>query len=175
MTSDTGATAGESFDRIRADLSDSALGYKIQALAAHVLLRLDYRIVEINRSGHPDIVAIRDGREFRFEIEAEVKGPRSRKLTDADFDSLTNMPGVTGYYALAINIPDPRWVVVSAQKLSRRVRGSPRSLLEALSDKSLSVAWTDEYTRLICDEWRRIKFASYAALCERALRGTHFD
>lgn len=171
MNSNASTSPGEYFDRIRSGLSDSALGYKIQALAAHVLVRLDYRIIEINRSGHPDIVASRSGREFRFEVEAEVRGPRLRKLTDADFDSLTSMPGASGYYALAINVPEPRWVLVSAEKLSRRVRSSPRSLLEAISDKSLSATWTDEYTELISNEWRWIKFASYSALCERALVG----
>ena len=171
MDSDVSATPGECFDQIRSDLSDSAFGYKIQALAAHVLLRLDYQIIEVNSSGHPDIVASRDGREFRFEVEAEVGGPRLRKLTDADIVSLTNMPGVTGYYALAISVPAPRWVLVSAQKLTRRERSSPRVLLEALSDKVLSAAWTQEYTQLICNEWRQIKLASFAVLCERALTG----
>ena len=126
---DAGAT--ECIDRIRSDLSESAFGFKVQALAGHVLLRLGYQIVEINSSGHPDIVARRDGKTFCFEVEAEVSAPRLRKLTDADFASLMNASGVTGYYALAIRVPKPRWVVVPAAKLSRRVRGSPKALLEA--------------------------------------------
>lgn len=154
-----------------ADLSESAVGYKIQSLAAHVLLRLDYQILEINSTGHPDIVASKDGREYRFEIEAEVKGPRLRKLTEADFASLIKTPGVTGFFALAIHVPEPRWILVSAQTLSRRLWGSPRSLLEAIGDKSLSAEWTDEYTRIINDQWRWIKHASYSAVRDKALLG----
>lgn len=171
LNSNASSTPSKCIDRIRSGLSGPAFGFKVQALAAHVLLRLDYQILGVNSSGHPDIVAYRDGTEFRFEVEAEVSGRHLRKLTDADLDSLTDMPGVIGYYALAISVPAPKWVLVSAQKLARRARSSPRSLLEALSDKLLSEAWTDEYTRLICNEWRWIKLASYAALCERALAG----
>ena len=70
------AVARECIERIRSSISPSEFGYKIQALAAHVLLRLGYRIDSINQSGHPDIVAVRNGGEFRFEVEAEVTGPR---------------------------------------------------------------------------------------------------
>ena len=73
--------ASECLERIRSEASATAFGYKIQAIAAHVLLRLDYRIVKVNRTGHPDIVSTKNGKEFRFEIEAEVVGPRTRKLT----------------------------------------------------------------------------------------------
>lgn len=166
---DAGAT--ECIDRIRSDLSESAFGFKVQALAGHVLLRLGYQIVEINSSGHPDIVARRDGKTFCFEVEAEVSAPRLRKLTDADFAPLMNASGVTGYYALAIRVPKPRWVVLPAAKLSRRVRGSPKALLEALSDKALSAAWTYEYVKLLCIACRQIKLASFNALRERALAG----
>lgn len=171
MNSGASESPRELVDRIIAELSDSALGFKVQALAAHVLLRLGYQIAEINNSGHPDIVASKDGTEYRFEVEVEVKGPRLRKLTEADFDSLTGSPGAIGYFALAIHIPEPRWVLVSADTLSRRVGSNPRSLLEAISDKSFSAAWTDEYTQIIRNQWRWIKHASYSAICDRAYVG----
>ena len=75
------AAASECLQRIRAGTDASGFGYKIQALAAHVLVRLGYRVKEVNSSGHPDIAAARNGREFRFEIEAEVAGP-PRSPTD---------------------------------------------------------------------------------------------
>ena len=166
-----GSEATECIDRIRSSLSDSAFGFKVQALAGHVLLRLGYRVVEINSSGHPDIVASRDGKTFCFEVEAEAGAPRLRKLTVADLASLTNVPGIIGYYALAISVPTPRWVLVPAAKLNSRARSSPKALLEALSDKALSAEWTREYGQLLFDSCRQIKLASFSSLRERALAG----
>ena len=51
--------ASDCIENLRLSISPVEFGYKVQALAAHVLLRLDYRVEEINRSGHPDIVATR--------------------------------------------------------------------------------------------------------------------
>ncbi len=163
--------ASKCIEQIRSGLSESAFGFKVQALAGHVLLRLGYRIVEINSSGHPDIVACRDGRTFYFEVEAEVATPRLRKLTAADLGTLTNAPGVVGYYALAASVPTPRWLLVPAAKLTGRARSSSKALLEALSDKAFSAAWTWEYVRLLHVACRQIKLASFNALCERALAG----
>ena len=171
LSSCASTEASECIDRIRRSLSESAFGFKVQALAGHVLLRLGYRIDEINNSGHPDIVARRDGRIFYFEVEVEAGATRLRKLTDADLASLIDTPGVIGYYALAISTPTPRWVLVPAAKLTSRARSSPKALLEALSDKPVSAAWTCEYVQLLSVACRQIKLASFNALCKRALAG----
>ena len=118
--------ASECIERIRSSVSPVKFGYKIQALAAHVLLRLGYQIDAIKRSGHPDIVAVRNGREFRFEVEAEAFGPRPRKLTAADLASLTEAPNIVGYYALAISFPKPYWVLVPASILARQNSACPK-------------------------------------------------
>lgn len=136
-----------------------------------MLLRLGYRIDEINSSGHPDIVARRDGRIFRFEIEVEAGATRLRKLTDVDLASLTGPPGVIGYYALAISIPTPHWLLVPAAKLTSRARSSPKALLKALSDKAMSAEWTYEYVQLLSVACRQIRLASFKSLCARALAG----
>ena len=161
----------ECIERIRSGISAVEFGYKIQAVAAHVLLRLDYRIDAVNRSGHPDIVAVRDGREFRFEVEAEAFGPRPRKLTAADFASLTEVPNIVGYYALAISFPKPCWVLVPASKLVRRTRPSSNILLEALSDKEYSEEWTREYVGLLQEASHQISLTSLGDLRRMALRG----
>ncbi len=152
--------------RLKADF-----GYKVQAIAAHVLLRLGYQIEAVNQSGHPDIVAVRHGMEFRFEVEAEVGSPRPRKLADADFASLLEVPNEFGYYALAISFPTPYWVLVSASKLYGRRRPSTNILLEALSDKEYSDEWTSEYLRLLNVSCRQIARASFNQLSELALQG----
>lgn len=163
--------ASECIDGIRSGLSESAFGFKIQALASHVLLRLGYKIDQINSSGHPDIVAHKDGTTYCFEIEAEIGTKRLRNLTEADFKSLIEPRGIVGYYALAVSIPTPHWLLVSAPKLIPRIRGSPKALIEALSDKTVSEAWTYEYGRLLCKAYRQIKLASFKTLSERALAG----
>ena len=155
---------------MRLNVSPAEFGYKVQALAAHVLLRLNYRVEKINQSGHPDIIVSRSMEELRFEIEAEVSGPRPRKLTDEDFASLIDLSGAIGYYALAISFPTPRWVVIPAERLKNR-KPSSNVLLEALSDRSFSAAWTFEYLKLLNEEGRRIQRASFTTLCERALAG----
>lgn len=165
----TGAT--DCVQRIRSGLTDSAFGYKVQALAGHVLLRLGYTVEEINSSGHPDIVARKGGNTYCYEVEAEVGATRLRRLTDADLASLTDPPGVMGYHALAINIPTPRWILVPASKLTSRARSSPKALLEALSDRELSEAWTHEYLQLLNVACRQIRLASFNVLSERALAG----
>ena len=163
--------ASECIERIRSSVSAVEFGYKIQAVAAHILLRLGYRIEAVNRAGHPDIVAIREGREFRFEVEAEAFGPRPRQLTAADFASLTEAPNIVGYYALAISFPKPCWILVPASKLVRRTRPSANMLLEALSDKEYSAEWTREYVRLLQNACRQIRLASFSDLCKMALEG----
>ena len=163
--------ASECLQRIRSDTTATAFGYRIQALAAHVLLRLNYRIVEVNRSGHPDIIGVKNGKEFRFEIEAEVMGPRTRRLTEADFSGLISGPNVVGYFALAVSFPRPYWVLVPASKLVRRNMPSGNALLEALSDREYSAAWTHEHTGLLQESCRKIRQASFNYLTQMALVG----
>lgn len=162
--------ASECIEDLRLSVSSSEFGYKVQAMAAHILMRLNCRIKEINQFGHPDIVAFRGAEELRFEIEAEVSGPRPRQLTNEDFDSLLDSSGAVGYFALAIGFPTPRWIVVPAERLVDR-KPSSNILLEALSDRDFSDAWTSEYLKMLNDACRRIRRASFASLCVRALSG----
>ena len=167
----TDSNAKECIERIYSSASSGEVGYKVQALAAHVLLRLGYQIKEVNHSGHPDIVAIRDGREFRFEVEAEVTGPRLRKLTEADLASLMEGPNVVGYYALAISSPEPYWVLVLASELAIRNSPSSNVLLEALSDREYSAEWTREYVRLLQNACQKIRLTPFSKLSCMALEG----
>ena len=162
--------ASDSIENLRLSISPVEFGYRVQALAAHVLLRLEYRVEEINRSGHPDIVATRGMEELRFEIEAEVVGSHPRQLTDDDFASLIKVSGAIGYFALAISFPTPRWILVPAQRLVGR-KPSSNVLLEALSDRDFSEAWTCEYISLLNEECRQIRGASFGTLRARALAG----
>ena len=46
------AVAADCLARLRSRVSAGEFGYRIQALAAHVLLGLDHRIEAINQKGH---------------------------------------------------------------------------------------------------------------------------
>ena len=125
-----GPAAIECLSRLRSRTSAGEFGYKIQALASHVLLGLNHRVVAVNPKGHPDLVSEKDGQEFRFEIEAEVIGARRRMLTSPDFAGLIS-PGIVGYYALAVSFPRPYWVLVPAQNLVCRKGPAGHALLKA--------------------------------------------
>ena len=146
-------------------------GFKIQAVAAHILLRLDHRVVQVNRTGHPDIVSLRDGVEYRFEVEAEVWGWRKRSLTADDFAGLVGGKGVVGYFALAVSFPKPYWVLVPTAVLDRRRAELGNALLEALSDKQLSIAWTQAHLALLEESGGLVRQRSFEYLRQLALAG----
>ena len=162
--------AASCLENLHLSVSSAEFGYKVQALAAHVLLRLNLGVEEVNRTGHPDIVATRGMDKLHFEVEAEVAGPRPRQLTEEDFKALTELPGGVGYFALAISFPTPRWIVVPADRLKHR-RPSSNVLLEALSDTDFSSAWTCAYIDLLRQECHRIRRASFRELCAKATLG----
>lgn len=171
-TNSVHGNAVDCLTRLRSKSSPAEFGYKVQALAAHVLLILDHRVVEVSPQGHPDIVSVKDGQEFRFEVEAEVIGSRRRMLTPSDIEGLHSDTGAIGYFALAVSFPRPYWVLVPAQRLARRSMPAGNALLEALSDKVLSSKWTDEYLLMVNRSCREILHRSFDQLVRRAQRGS---
>ena len=169
-TSAQHVAAVECLERLRSRTSAGEFGYRIQALAAHVLLGLNHRVVDVNHRGHPDIVSVKHGQEFRFEVEAEVIGSKRRMLTSSDFAGLMGSE-VVGYFALAVSFPRPYWVLVPARKLARRKAPAGHALLKALSDKALSSDWTHEYLSLIGRSCREVLDRSFDQLVQRAKTG----
>ena len=128
MTNSYHAGAVDCLMRLRSETSTGEFGYKIQAIAAHVLVTLSHRVVEVNNSGHPDIVSHKDGREFRFEVEAEVTGSRKHMLTRSDFEGLIGA-GIFGYFAFSGEL--------SATVLGVGTRTSARATEFACGERSL--------------------------------------
>ena len=164
------AVAVECLSRLRRKTSAGEFGYRIQSLAAHVLLGLNHRVEAVNARGHPDIVSVKGGQEFRFEVEAEVIGVKKPMLTSSDFAALMS-PGVVGFFALAVSFPRPYWVLVPAQRLARRKGPASHALLEALSDKAFSSDWTHEYLFMIGRSCREMLDRSFDQLARRAIDG----
>ena len=164
------AVAAECLRRLRSRTSAGEFGYKIQALAAHVLLGLNHRVSAVKPTGHPDVISVKGRQEFRFEVEAEVIGVKKTMLTSSDFAGLLR-PGVAGYFALAVSFPRPFWVLVPARRLVRRNRPAGHALLKALSDKGFSSDWTREYVSLIGRSCRDVLDRSCDQLVQRATDG----
>ena len=164
-----GVDARACLDRLLLESDDKIFGFKMQAVAAHVLLRLGHEVFEVNRFGHPDIVSLKDGVEYRFEVEAEVGEHRKRILEPADFVGLTKT-GAVGYFALAVSFPRPYWVVVPVLELIRR-GPSGNETLAALRDKLLSDAWTQSHLDLLGTSCSVVRKRSFEQLARRAVEG----
>ena len=162
--------AADCLEQLRSWVSPSEFGYRVQALAGHVLLGLGHSILEINQKGHPDLISEKGGQEFRFEVEAEVLARKPRMLTPSDVDGLTGSC-VEGYFAVAVSFPQPCWVLVPVQRLASRESPSGMALLRALSDKTFSAEWTNEYVSLIRRSSRDVIDRSYDQLVQRAMDG----
>ena len=165
-----GARAKACLDRLLLESDDQAFGFKMQAVAAHILLGLGHTVLDVKRVGHPDIVTLKDGVEHRFEVEAEVRGHRKRVLEEADFVGLTATDAV-GYFALAVSFPRPYWVVVPVRELIDRRASSGNATLEALRDPYLSEAWTDNHLDLLARSCRVVRERSFEQLARRAKEG----
>lgn len=164
--------AGQLVEDIKRITSASEFGFIIQGLAAHILLRLGAGVLEINSSGHPDIVAEYSTHIVRYEIEADMGGYRDRLLTQADINSLSpKKPTDKGYFALALCGPYPSWVLLDYSVIRRRtIRTSP-IVLRTLSDKQASDLWTKEFISLILRNQKNLKLFSFDYLCRLAIEG----
>ena len=109
--------------------------------------------------------------EYRFEVEAEVSGWRKRLLTSEDVAGLVGSQDVIGYFALAVSFPKPYWVLVPTAVMDRRRAALGNALLEALSDKQLSKAWTQAHLALLQESGRVVRERSFEHLTQLALAG----
>ncbi len=165
--------AGKCLETLRAAVGLSELGFRIQGLAAHVLLRLGARVLEINSQGHPDIVAEIERGLMRIEVEADMQGSRARALTEEDLDGIApRSPTDKGYFALALCGPYPRWLLIDYSRLRRRF-GKPASpaILQGLSDAEASERWTAEFITLLITHCQHLHVFSFDFLVRRALEG----
>ena len=163
-----GVSARACLDRLLPELDNEGFGFKMQAVAAHILLRLGHEVLEVKRFGHPDIVSVKDGVEYRFEVEAEVRGHRKRMLEPADFVGLT-ATGDVGCFSFAVSFPRPYWVVVPVLELVRRGSPSADATLEAPRDTLLSDAWTQTHFDLLATSCSVVRERSVEQLAKRAV------
>jgi len=148
------------------------LGFRIQGLAAHLLMAQGLKIVGVYSQGHPDIVAVGDQGTMRFEIEANTSGVGSHQLTAADLGSLKPItPTDQGFFGVAICAHYPRWLIINQARLSARTGPAPLPVLEALSELDLSERWTRLFRQLITRHCEHLYAYSFELLSEWARSG----
>jgi hypothetical protein len=174
MGDDTHWEAGKCLETLRGAVKPSEFGFRIQGLAAHILLRLGARVLQINTQGHPDIVAEIERGLMRIEVEADIHGScAARLLTEEDLDAIAPRRITDrGYFALALCGPYPRWLLIEYSRLRRR-RQTPASpaILQALSDVEASERWTAEFIALLLTHCRHLPAYSFDFLARQALEG----
>jgi hypothetical protein len=171
LEGDEAQRAGRLLSGIRSLLPEPEVGYRFQGIAAHILLRLGARILEVKSQGHPDIVATDAEGNIRVEVEVDLGSGRPRLLSAADLASIRPVEkGDRGYFALAELGMFPRWHVVPFQRLElRSVEISPM-ILGALEDEAVSRAWTREFSAMIVRNESRLGALTYDRLRALALQ-----
>ena len=122
---------------LRHDVGFSKFGLVVQALFAHVLLRLGGKVLAINSPGHPDISAVLGGELFSIEVETATRKTIPRHLEPGDLKVLqVSREGERGYFCVLDTGPPLAWLCVDVASLRQRASGKLRiSLLRSYSNR----------------------------------------
>lgn len=160
---------------LRERFGDAELGYRVQALYAHVLLRLGATILEVNAQGHPDIKASWSGKTLLVQVKSLLHRRPDQKfdISQDDLRGITpRLKEYTGYLALLDCAPPLEWIVVEYDRIRRHLERPVHTVtLKADSDTELSRGCTIEFVRLLIAIQSRLPDLRYALMCERAMKG----
>lgn len=151
----------------------SEFGYRIQALFAHVLLRLGARITEVNAQGHPDVKAELCNRQLRFQVKAVVHAQLRSQLilTPEDLAGIGSRFGSDGYLAILDCAMPVNWIVIPESRARLFVeRPMLIATLQAERIEPLSSECTDVFLDLILEEKGRLEHLPFGIVARRALR-----
>ena len=159
---------------LRREKGFSSFGLLIQALFAHVILRLGGDILDIRSPGHPDIRAIFGGRIHNIEVETAKRKTNPRRLEAGDLEVLlTTKDWERGYFCVLDCGPPVAWLCVDIASLGQRVTEKlPISLLRAYSDWDYSVDCTTQFSELVTSEAGSLHHLTYGQLRREALDGS---
>ena len=161
-------------DKLRLECGDAEFGYRMQALFAHVLLRLGAVICEINAQGHPDIRATLGDTVLFVQVKSVQHGNPfvAFQLSSADLTGIASAELTTGYLAL-LDCADPvSWIVVEVSKVSQFLnRSISIAGLRAAEEPQLSKDCTDEFTGMLLAAKDRLSTLTFSLLVRRALAG----
>jgi len=162
-------------DTLRADFGDSEFGYRVQALFAHVLLRLGAGIREINQQGHPDIRAEFNGQLHLIQVKSisHSNVPCSVVVEQADLAGIKpTSDQEAGCYAILDCANPPSWVIVDYSDMERHsMRPVNIETVRACANQELSRECSDEFIDIVLANRAHLHLLKYRTLCSRALRG----
>ena len=156
---------------LRREIGFSKFGLVVQALFAHVILRLGGKVLDIKNPGHPDIYAVMNGQLYYIEVETAMRKTIPRRLEQGDLDVLlVTREGERGYYCVLDTGPPLAWLCVDVKSLGQRVTGLLRmAILRSYVDRDLSADCTAEFSRLVASQARVLDRLSYEQLRTEAL------
>lgn len=165
--------AAKLLTHLRNDVGFHRFGIVVQALFAHVLLRLGGNVLDVKHPGHPDIRAVLAGQQYNIEVETATKKTLPRQLERGDLDVLQDCrEGELGYYCVLDCGPPIAWLCVDVASLRLRAAGQLRlALLRSYSNRSLSLDCTSDFSRLVTKEEKALHRLSYDMLRQEALSG----
>ena len=162
-------------DAVRRECGDSEFGYRMQALYAHVLLRLGGRVVVINAQGQPDVVADLSGTTMLVQVKSVFHGGPAcgLQLSQRELDGIRPASEQeAGYLALLDCAVPVCWVVLDHDHSILQDLASVRiATLRAAKKEPLSEECTSEFADLIIRNQAKLGNLTFGILRARALRG----
>ena len=133
MTSQLRYDAARVLSELRSDVGFSRFGLVIQALFAHVLIRMGGQVIDVRTPGHPDIIAKLNGNLQNIEVEAASRKTIARRLERGDLEVLQRGGNEeSGFFCVLDCGPPVEWLCVDVASLGSRVNEDLRiSLLRA--------------------------------------------
>jgi hypothetical protein len=164
--------AGDILKQLCNQCGDIEFGYRMQALFAHILMKKEWNIVEVNAQGHPDIRAERGGESLLVQVKSVGhRSPNSLiTLSKDDVDGIAALGNRGGWFAALDQASPVQWIIVTRDTASRLL-GRPLHLstLLANSDAIVSDECNRSFYDLILLHRNRLPQLTYGILRRRAL------
>ena len=172
-TSQSPYDAARLVTELRREIGFTNFGLVVQALFAHVILRLGGDVIDIRNPGHPDIRAILGGEIHNIEVETAKRKTIPRRLEARDLEVLLSATDwERGYFCVLDCGPPIAWLCVDVGSLGQRITEKlPLSLLRAYSDWDYSEDCTAQFSELVTREGRSLRHLTYGQLRQEALNG----
>ena len=165
--------AGHVLFELRSLVGDSEFGYRMQALLAHVFMRLGGHVNKISAQGHPDIDLTFSGRTLLIQVKAPSGRQRNFSIDPSDIRGITPSDYRSiGYMALLDCSIPVRWMLIQHSLLTRQCQSSTSfATLHAMADKPISEECTIEFVKLVLLHQNALPNMNFHLLCDRAYRG----
>ena len=170
LSEDVRVEASHLFQDIRKGQEPSRIGYLVQGLFAHTLLRMKRVLVRNEPTGHPDIVSRSAHTESRFEVSL-ISVPYRVDPDDLAAIAPTG-PDIDGFLAVLDHNFPMRWLLLPHDQALRVGARSVYSFeLEIRSCAALSSEVTAVFAELIRDNKNRLRNLDFGLLRKWAEEG----